>query len=280
MEPVTLACAVVPVTALLYGQLGLLHRRRERWYRVTAEHCAEVMRDPYRATAGRWWSDDDTQAAAARLLLDGLVTVNHRGNLSLTAAGADPARAAGHPLPDALLAALRRRTAPATLGNVTLRDTGFRTVREEFHAAGRARVEHRVPELARAAGRPARAGNWSAALVMVFTAAALAGLPSPRGAVEWAAAAVTAVGLVAQIAWFSLHERLRTGYARRDPWADRAAGLDVHPALVELARLDPEATERLRVSRLRTRRGRNRGRPRHRRAPAEAEAEAGAGARA
>ncbi|MFK0255024.1 hypothetical protein [Streptomyces sp. NPDC090445] len=272
MDPGTLACVVVPVTAVLYGQLGLLRRRRERGYRVMAERCAEVLRDPYRAAAGRGWLQDDTQAAAARLLLDGLVSVNHRGNLSLTAAGADPARTAGHPLPDALLAALRRRTAPAALGSIRLRDTGFNTTREAFHAAGHARVEHGIPALASdPAGRPARIGNLSAAvLVMLFTAVALAGLPAPRGAVESAAVAVSAIGLVAQIAWFSPYERLRTVYARRDPWKDRAAGLDVHPALAELARLDPEAAERLRVSRLRTRRGRNRGRPRRRPAPAEA----------
>ncbi|MFD5539925.1 hypothetical protein ACFWIJ_19450 [Streptomyces sp. NPDC127079] len=95
--------------------------------------------DPYRAAAGRWLTEDDIQAAAARLLLDGPVTINHRGNLALTGIGADVARTAGHPLPDALLAALRRRTAATTLGIIASRDPVFRAAHAEFHGAFRAR---------------------------------------------------------------------------------------------------------------------------------------------
>ncbi|MFD0267218.1 hypothetical protein ACFVGY_11555 [Streptomyces sp. NPDC127106] len=269
MRPVVLACVVVPVTAVLYGVLGLLRRRQDRWHRVMVERAAGLLQDPYRAAAHRWWPGDDVQAAAAALLLDGLVTVNHRGNLSLTAAGSDPDRTAGHPLPDALLDALRRRTAPALLGNVSQRDAAFNAARAEFHAAGRTAAQHEIPVFRR---EPGAAGQIALLLVlahMLVTVLALAGL-APRGPVESAAVAATAVGLVAQLVWFGVYGRLRTAHTQRDAWAEQVARAGLHPALAELARRDPEAVARLRTSRWRVRRGRNRGRPRRRSTPAGA----------
>ncbi|WP_405715402.1 hypothetical protein OG264_37370 [Streptomyces xanthophaeus] len=145
MDPVALASVVLPVTAVLYGVLAMRTFQERRWWRVAARRAAELAVDPYHAACGLWLPWDDAQAAAARLLLDGLVTVNRRGNLTLTEAGADPRVLIGHPVPDALLAALRRRTAPAPLGNVVLRDAAFRTVREDFHAACRERLRSRLP---------------------------------------------------------------------------------------------------------------------------------------
>ncbi len=263
MDPVTLACAVVPVTALLYG-LGALRGSREvRRYRAVAERCAALETDPYHAAAGRWWPEDDTQAAAAQLLLDSLVTVNRRGNLSLTTAGADPARSAGHPLPDALLAALRRRTAPAALGNIALRDTAFRTAREEFHTAHRRRLS---AESSVSRGDPGRSAAVGVRLVLAELVVAAAALVSstPRGPVEGTAATATWIALVAQIAWFGWYGRQRRAAGRRDPLAEQLGSIGLHPALAELAARDPEGTARLRVGRMRTRRGRNRGRPRRR----------------
>ncbi|MEU2395973.1 hypothetical protein [Streptomyces sp. NPDC007369] len=271
MNPVVLACVAVPVTAVLYGLLGLRRRWQDRWYRVMVERAAGLLRDPYRAAATRWWDEDDVQAAAAALLLDGLATVNHRGNLALTAAGCDPSRAAGHPLPDALLDALRRRTAPVTLGNIGRRDAAFNAARSAFHAAGRAGVQHGTLEFRREPGWAAQVGLLLVSAEMTVTVLVLADL-APRGPVDSAAVAATAVGLVAQVVWFGLYGRLRTAHTRRDPWAEAVAGAGLHPALAELAGRDPEAVARLRTSRWRVRRGRNRGRPRRRRTPAGAEA--------
>ncbi|MFF5447802.1 hypothetical protein [Streptomyces sp. NPDC012888] len=257
MDPVILACAVVlPVTALLYGMLGA-RRRRDR---AVAAYCAGLRVDPYHAAAGRWWAEDDVQAAAARLLLDGLVTVNHRGNLRLTTAGADPARTAGHPLPDALLAALRRRTAPAALGNLVLRDPELRAVRAEFHAECGAVLRAGLP-------RPRRDAPCCLAvlgmtlLAMELTLATVALLDRmPHGPLQWTAAVVTGLALVAQVRWLDLDVRQREAAAAHpDPVAERLRQEELHPAL---AGLPAPTTRHLTASRLRTRRGRHHGRPR------------------
>ncbi|MCH0562983.1 MULTISPECIES: hypothetical protein [unclassified Streptomyces] len=252
MDHVTLACAVLPLTAVLYG-LRVLGRRRDR---AAAEHRAAALRaDPYRAAADRRWAEDDTQAAAARLLLDGLATVDHRANLGLTASGADPARSAGHPLPDALLTALRRRTVPATLGRIEFRDTAFRAAREEFHTAWRSGL----PRSGR--GR----GCFTAAWVLLFagetsfTVAALFG-SAPRGPVQWAAAAATGFALFAQLAWINGYGRQDVPAAGSEPRAEGRARTALHPALVELASRDPQSRDRLRASRRRDRGRRPRGR--------------------
>lgn len=260
---VVLACVVPPVTAVLYGSLGVRRRREARWRRTLAERCAAMSADdPYAGTDERWWPEDDVQASAARLVLDGLVTVNHRGNLSLTAAGADPARTAGHPLPDALLAALRHRTASAALGNLLMHDTAFRAARAEFHEAVRARLEAGRPRPQRPPGCLTVVGVLLLVLEMTFTTVALLD-QWPRGAVDWTASAVVGAALLAQFLWLDLSERRDDAHVgRRDPSAGYPERAGIHPALTELAASDPESAVRLRTSRLRLRRRRNRGRRR------------------
>ncbi|KOU42051.1 hypothetical protein ACWGCI_28790 [Streptomyces sp. NPDC054949] len=68
MDPVGLACVVLPVTALLYGLLGV--RIRQEGVRIRQEQ------------------------------------VSHRGNRSLTAAEAEPLPGTGRRLPDAPFAAV------------------------------------------------------------------------------------------------------------------------------------------------------------------------------
>ncbi|MFC5144881.1 hypothetical protein [Streptomyces aureoversilis] len=96
-----------------------------------------------------------------------------------------------------------------------------------------------------------------------FTCAALLD-SAPRGPEQWAAAAATALALVAQIVWLGLYDGQRDAAGSRDPLAERPARTGLHPALAELASQDPESAARLRTSRMRTRRTRNRGRPRRR----------------
>lgn len=260
---VVLACVVPPVTAVLYGSLGVRRRRAARWRRTLAERWAAVSADdPYVGADARWWPEDDVQACAARLVLDGLVTVNHRGNLSLSAAGADPERTAGHPLPDALLAALRRRTASAALGNLLVHDTAFRAARAEFHAGVRARLEEGKPRRPRPPGCLTVVGVLLLVMEMAFTTVALLDR-RPRGVVDWTASVVVGAALLAQFCWLDLSERRDdAGARRRDPSAGCPERAGVHPALTELAASDPESAARLRTSRLRLRRRRNRGRRR------------------
>ncbi|MFE3761024.1 hypothetical protein ACFXPI_04560 [Streptomyces sp. NPDC059104] len=274
MDPVGLARVVLPVTALLYGILGLRTPRGRRWWRgVTGRRAAPV--DPYRAAADRWLLGDDVQAAAAGLLLDGLATVNHRGNLAVTAAGADPRADAGHPVPNALLAALRRRTAPVALGNLVSRDVEFATARAEFHAVCRDRLGPRRPVVPGGTGRPAASAAsaasavWAVLAVIVVTTVALI-RTDPQGPVEGAAATATWCALVAQIVVLVGYGRLRDARRREAEPGAAASSSDAHPALTELVARDPQAAAWLRVSRRRTRRGRNRGRPRGPRRPAVA----------
>ncbi|MFJ7262071.1 hypothetical protein ACIQV2_18150 [Streptomyces globosus] len=262
-----LACVQLPLTAMLYGLLALRGWRYGRRYRAAARRCALMDVDPYHAASGQGWYGDDLQAAAAHLVLDGLATVNHRGNLRATAAGADTGRAAGHPLPDALLAALRRRTAPAALGNLEQRDSELWSARQRFHAPARAAAEALRP----APPRPPGCLAAMAALLLIgwmaFTAAAVVDRV-PRGPVEWLAAVAAGLAVVAQLALLDRYGKVPgPAGGRPDPVEARMAALRPHPALAELAARDPEAERCLRVSRLRVRRSRNRGRPRRRTAP-------------
>ncbi|MGW4563438.1 hypothetical protein ACWEN3_13815 [Streptomyces sp. NPDC004561] len=252
MDPVALACAVVSVTVLLYG-VPVVRDRLRAWF-----PAAPV--DPYRAAAGRWLTEDDIQAAAARLLLDGLVTINHRGNLALTGTGADVVRTAGHPLPDALLAALRRRTAATTLGIIASRDPAFRAAHAEFHGgpgASRARRAPTAPGCLAATGMLLLTGELAFVIAALFDRL-------PQGPAQWAATTATGLASLAQL-------RLLARYGDR-PGADghRVAGSEphvppaLHPALVELSEKAPEAAAWLRAGRLRTTRRRNRGRRRRR----------------
>ncbi|MCH0542099.1 hypothetical protein I3F58_21550 [Streptomyces sp. MUM 203J] len=245
MDPVTLACAEVPLAVVLYALRGLRHRRG----RAAAERRATMLgMDPYRAAADRRWTEDDTQAAAARLLLDGLATVNDRGNLHLTPSGADPARTAGHPLPDALLTALRRRTVPATLGRIAHRDTVFGAAREDFHTAWRADLPRSGPD----------SGCLTAAWVLLLvgeTAFSVAALldAAPRGPLQWAAAIASGLALLAQFIWINQFGRPDVRPAESELLAEGPARTALHPALVELASREPQSWDRLKVSRRRDR---------------------------
>ncbi|MFE9404986.1 hypothetical protein ACFYNY_25160 [Streptomyces sp. NPDC006530] len=252
MDPVALACAVVPVTILLYG-VPVVRDRLRAWF-----PAAPV--DPYRAAAGRWLTEDDVQAAAARLLLDGLVTINHRGNLALTGTGADVARTAGHPLPDALLAALRRRSAATTLGNIAFRDPVFRATHADFHGgpgASRARRTAAARDCLAATGVLLLTGEFAFMNLALFDRL-------PHGPAQWAATAATGLASLAQFAFLARYGRRSGADGRRVAASGPYVPPAPHPALVELSEKAPEAAAWLRAGRLRTTRRRNRGRRRRR----------------
>jgi hypothetical protein len=257
VDPLALATFAVSVTAVLYGLVAVLRRRTARRQRAVLDRWAALLTDPYQAAVGRWVAYDHVQAAAARLVLDGLVTVNHRGTLTPAPAATDPARTPGHPMPEALLAALLRRTAPATLGSLELRDEEFRAVREEFGAARPRLLKVLQP------GCLATTGLLLVCAQMLFLLAGLVSL-GPDGGAEHAAAWVVWAALIAQVVWFRVQDRARGADWTADAGLAADARSGTHPALALLEDRDPEAVRRLYVSRLRTRRGRNRGRPRRR----------------
>jgi hypothetical protein len=283
VQSVLLACVVLPVTALVYGQLGLRRGRAARWRARAARRCAGFADDPYHAAADRRWPEDDIQASAARLVLDGLVTVDRRGCLTLTAAGADPARTTDHPVPDALLdalrrracspapagvlrhgggllATLRRRAASAPLGLVLRHDEGFRAARDAFHTAYRARLRSRLPRPLRQPGCLSVVG---VALVIGQMAFAAAGLLDglPHGRTGWLASVAVAVALLAQFKWMELYARHNETEVPPDPLAEWRARAGPHPALVELTARDPKSAARLETSRRRAHRRRFPGGP-------------------
>ncbi|MER7761029.1 hypothetical protein [Streptomyces sp. NPDC097619] len=258
MDPALLVRTLLPLTALLYGTDLLLARRTARRHRAVLARWERYFEDPYRAAAERWWVEDETQAAAAELVLAGLVTVTHRGNLVPTPDAADPARAPEHPLPRALLAAVLARTAPAPLGAVVLRAPEF--------GEARTRLRAERPEFA----PPVESGcltllaSFVLMMGMFFVGVALMDR-LPQGAADGALAVTAALLLVALIAWFPHNDRARgRGWRGEHAYVAEVRTAGPHPALAELAERDPQALADLGTGRTRTRRGRNRGRPRHR----------------
>ena len=146
---------------------------------------------------------------------------------------------------------------------------GCRSAREEFHATCHADLLAGKPAPLRVPGCLAAMGILLVIGEIAFTGAGLLDR-LPRGPVQWAAAAVTGLALVAQFNWLNHYFPEREAASRRDPLAERLAEEGPHPALTELAARNPEDVALLRVSRSRTRRRRNRGRRRRGSTPAVA----------
>ncbi|QES51480.1 hypothetical protein DEJ50_30185 [Streptomyces venezuelae] len=221
MDHVTLFLVALPVTVAVYGALGALHLRRLRSRRrVEAELAARGV-DPYYA-AGE--TGEVAPAAAAELLLAGLLEIDNHCVLRLTEAGVAAAAAAGgsgggggadgvvagHPVPAALLEAVRRRhPKPVPLGRIVQRDAEF----GERIRAFRAEQEAQLPP------RPGRSGGGGGSGCLnclgVLLIGALIGFVAfmvpavlssvPEGGTEWAAATGTALAIAligsAQTVW-------------------------------------------------------------------------------
>jgi hypothetical protein len=116
MSQVALSGVAVVVAAGVYVVLAVLWQVRDRADRAAAARLDAVAIDPYHAVATAGGPDDADRAAAAELLLAGLVRVGEDGELSLTDKGREPARGTPpHPVPGALLTTLRRRAEPVAL---------------------------------------------------------------------------------------------------------------------------------------------------------------------
>ncbi|TFE54555.1 hypothetical protein E3E14_07395 [Streptomyces sp. ICN441] len=146
MSQHTLFDLALAVAAGVYVVLAVRWRVRARADRAAAAHLDAVEIDPYHALATAWSPSRTDRAAAAELLLAGLIQVDEEGHLSVTDEGADPARAPEHPVPANLLTSLRRKGSP-----VGLYQLYWNTEHGERRDA--AAVSHLLPERERRDGR-------------------------------------------------------------------------------------------------------------------------------
>ncbi|WP_327695991.1 hypothetical protein [Streptomyces sp. NBC_00459] len=116
MSQAELSGVAVAAAAGVYVALAVLWQVRDRADRAAAAHLDAVIIDPYHAVATAGLPEDADRAAAAELLLAGLVRVGEEGELSLTGKGRGPVGGTpSHPVPAALLTTLRRRAEPVAL---------------------------------------------------------------------------------------------------------------------------------------------------------------------
>ncbi|SDN13756.1 hypothetical protein SAMN05444921_1204 [Streptomyces wuyuanensis] len=229
VNPIALAAVALPVTVLLCGHLALLawrsRRRRQadtERHRADRAHCDALVLDPYDAAVFR---ADETGAAAARLLLDGLVRIDRRGFVRLNDAGLDPHRRAGHPAPDALLDAVRREGAPVTLGWILRQDMVYEEARQALWGDCHARLPH-PPEAPKHWGDGAGAAVLGCTGVAVMVAQwAFCGIAltttAPTGAGQVVAATAVFLALIAQLGWMCRVSALRE---REQEWARTRPG--------------------------------------------------------
>ncbi|WP_445269178.1 hypothetical protein [Streptomyces sp. DSM 41634] len=234
MRQLALAILVSAVTAAVYGPIALLWWRRARVRGQMLRLVAAVEPEPYHMALLR---QEATEAAAAELVLGGYLRIDEEGAAFLTGQGRDPARAPAHPMPAALLEAVRRHDPePVSIGWIDWCDDGYL----EQRGAYRSERDALLPELPR---MPDRAGNQFLAccscvgivLVMFFwvLAGALLVTGRPQGLREWACAVVAGLGLsallLAEKAGRVVRERTECG----DPLGDLVRSAP-HPAFAAL----------------------------------------------
>ncbi|MEU4355197.1 hypothetical protein [Streptomyces virginiae] len=234
MRQLALALVVSAVTAAVYGPIALLWWRRARIRSRTLRLVAAVELEPYHMALLR---QEATEAAAAELVLGGYLRIDEEGAAFLTEQGRDPARTPAHPMPAALLEALRRHDPePVSLGWIDWCDAGY----VERRGAYRSERDALLPELPR---MPDGAGNRFLAccscvgivLVMFLwvLASALLVTGRPHGLREWACAVVAALGLSALLTAEKAGRVVRERTDCGDPLGDLVRS-EPHPAFAAL----------------------------------------------
>ncbi|WP_030963273.1 hypothetical protein [Streptomyces sp. NRRL S-378] len=244
MRQFTLALLVSAVTAVVYAPIGLLWWRRARVRSRTLRLVAAVEPEPYHAAVLR---NEATEAAAAELVLDGYLRIDGEGAAFLTEQGRDPACTPAHPLPAALLEAVRRHDPePVSIGWIQWceedyleRLRGYRRERDALLPG--------IPRMPDGEGNLLLACCSCAgiALVMLFwlLAGALLVTGRPHGLREGAWTVVAAFGLAALLLAEKARRVVRARTEPGDPLGDLVRSA-VHPAF---AALDEE--QRVRVLR-------------------------------
>ncbi|WP_374773182.1 hypothetical protein OG756_08865 [Streptomyces sp. NBC_01310] len=234
MRQLALAILVSAVTAAVYGPIALLGWRRARVRSRTLRLVAAVEPEPYHSALLR---HEATEAAAAELVLGGYLRIDEEGAAFLTEQGRDPARTPAHPMPAALLEAVRRHDPePVSIGWIDCWDDGYLERRSAYRSE-RDTLLPALPRMPDGTGNPflACCGCVGIALVMFFwvLASALLVTGRPHGLREWACAVVAALGLsalpLAGKAGRVVRERTEGG----DPLGDLVRS-EPHPAFAAL----------------------------------------------
>jgi hypothetical protein len=225
------ATAVAAAIYALLLALWLLRRFLDRW---AARRLPELTLDPYTVVAARQAAfDGDVQAAAAAaLLLAGLITVTGAGRMAVTERGSDPAHVPRHPVEAAVLEAVRNAAPQVFLSKLET---------PELHRWLPMEARRKGDGVRRAAiltalllslcwtilfvylgdGRPTGVGGYLASLLVAPVIWALAGVP---------------------LVWLVIKVFPR----RRDLFQELCTAQPPHPAL---AALDDDSRRRLHASR-------------------------------
>ncbi|MEU7070134.1 hypothetical protein AB0B30_03735 [Streptomyces narbonensis] len=234
MIQLVLAAAVLTVAASVYGAIGLRWRRRARIRREILELVAALDFEPYHAAALK---SGATEAAAAELLLGGYLDIDGEGAVLLTERGRAFGRTPVHPVPAALLEAVRRHDPePVSMGWIDCYDEEYRARRGTYRSERDAQLPE-IPRMPDGEGRQPLAccACVGVVLLLVFwvVAAMLLVMARPHGVLEWVTATGAALGLAAL--WFA--EGANKGVGARtacdDPLGDRLRD-ERHPAVAAL----------------------------------------------
>ncbi|MFJ6051104.1 hypothetical protein [Streptomyces sp. NPDC092307] len=244
MLQLVLAIAVSVVTAAVYGPIGLRWRRRTLIRREFHRRVAAVRLEPYHAARLR---NEATEAAAAELLLDGYLRIDGEGAAFLTEEGRHPGRTPAHPLPAALLEALRRHDPePVSLGWIDRRDEEY-VVRHGEYGRGRDALLPRPPRTTEGEGNQLSACCGCVGIVLVMFFWCIAGVlvlaERPHGVQEWACAVLAVLGLLALAGAEKAGRAVRARTQYGDPLGDLVRA-EPHPASAAL-----DEAQRLQVRR-------------------------------
>ncbi|MEV7563251.1 hypothetical protein [Streptomyces sp. NPDC089795] len=238
MLPLVLAASAFTVAAAVYAVIGLRWWRRARLRRAVLGLVTGLDLEPYHAAA---LSFEESEAAAAELLLGGYLDIDAEGAARLTEEGRDPGRPPpAHPLPAALLDAVRRYDPePVSIGRVVRYDTEYLT----WHWAYARERDEVLPHVPRIPRTPTHDRGWlldccgCVAVVLLLSFWCVAGvllvLAHPHGLREWAASAVAAAGLAALGLAEGADRAVHARTACEDPLGDHARRRS-HPALAAL----------------------------------------------
>ncbi|MFI8276981.1 hypothetical protein ACIGBH_19135 [Streptomyces sp. NPDC085929] len=234
MLQLVLALSVFVVTAAVYGPIGLRWRRRARIRREILRLVAALELEPYHAALLR---NEETEAAAAELVLGRYLRIDGEGAAFLTEEGRDPARTPAHPLPAALLEAVRRHDPePVSIGWIDRYDEGYVKRRGAYGTERDARLPD-LPRMPDDEGSRLSACCGCVGIVLVMFFWSLAGVlllaERPHGVREWACAAVAALGLVALAFAERAGREVRARTECGDPLGDLVRA-ELHPAFVAL----------------------------------------------
>ncbi|MCT4353562.1 hypothetical protein M5362_10530 [Streptomyces sp. Je 1-79] len=244
MDHVALFLVALSVTVVLYGTLVVRHRWRTCGLRRIEAHIATVGVDPYYAASVR---GEETAAAAAELLLDGLIRIDHHAVIRLAPRDGDdePGTLPAHPVPAALLEAVRRRhPRHVVLGGIAQRDRAYHEQVRAFRVAQEKLLPGRVGAAGSPGGCVACLGCLGMCAVLAFsTFAAMAVLDSlPHGATQWAGAGGTCLALT--LIFLSPEFWKRLPHPDPDPLRAHCLSLR-HPALTGPDALDERRRRRL-----------------------------------